>query len=138
MTKRTAMLMAAGLVLALLGGSVALSFGLSGGTTASADPSSEPERVVRTIHRTVRLERPAKDRPVEVVTVATGSTAPIATAAPDVADDHEGEAYDDHEGDDDHEAYDDDHEGEDREDPGDDDHQDGSYDDDHEELGDDD
>ena len=37
MTKRTAMLMAAGVVAALLGGSVALSFGLSGGGTATAE-----------------------------------------------------------------------------------------------------
>ena len=70
MTKRTAMLMAAGVVLALLGGSVALSFSLAGNQTAEAGPRKASERVVRTIHRTIRVEKQAKgSAPVKVVTL---------------------------------------------------------------------
>ena len=70
MTKRTAMLMAAGVVLALLGGSVALSFSLAGNQTAEAGPREASEPIVRTIHRTIRVEKQAKgSAPVKVVTL---------------------------------------------------------------------
>ena len=78
MTKRSAMLMAAGLVGALLVGAAALSFGLSGGGAAVAETKA-PDPIVRTIHRTVRVEKDAKpaDQPVQVVQVGS---APVSTA----------------------------------------------------------
>lgn len=73
MTKRTAMLMAAGVVVALLGGSLALAFGLSGNTAAVADTPAKREPIVRTIHRTVTVDKQAKgsDQPVRVVTLSS-------------------------------------------------------------------
>jgi hypothetical protein len=68
MTKRAAMLMAAGVVLALFGGSVALSFGLAGDRTAQAG-SNASEPIVRTIHRTIRVEKQAQASPMTVVTL---------------------------------------------------------------------
>ena len=84
MTKRTAMLMAAGVVAALLGGSVALSFGLSGGVTATADTPKRLDPIVRTVHRTVRVEKEAKGstEPVQVITV---SSDPVETEVDDDA-----------------------------------------------------
>lgn len=96
MTKRTAMLMAAGVVLALLGGSVALSFGLSGNQAAEAGPGRASEPIVRTIHRTVRVEKQAKgsDRPVQVVTLqAPASDQP--SSSDDVLDDDDRYGHDD-------------------------------------------
>lgn len=73
MTKRTAMLMAAGVVVALLGGSLALAFGLSGNTAAVADTPAKRDPIVRTIHRTVTVDKQAKgsDQPVRVVTLSS-------------------------------------------------------------------
>ncbi len=73
MTKRTAMLMAAGVVLALFGGSVALSFGLAGNGAAEAGQrAGRKEPIVRTIERTIRVEKRAKDdrSRTQVITVA--------------------------------------------------------------------
>lgn len=100
MTKRTAMLMAAGVVLALLGGSVALSIGLSGNGTAEAGTRTR-DPIVRTIHRTVRVERQAKgsDRAVQVVTLQAPSSEQT-SSSPD--DDAYGDGtYEDHGSDDD-------------------------------------
>ena len=107
MTKRTAMLMAAGVVLALLGGSVALSFGLSGNQAAEAGPGKASKPIVRTIHRTVRVEKQAKgsDRPVRVVTLQ----APVSdqpSSSDDVWDDDDAYEHDDAYEDDD-DAYED-------------------------------
>jgi len=84
MTKRTAMLMAAGVVAALLGGSVALSFGLSGGGTATAETPKRLAPIVRTVHRTVRVEKEAKGstEPIQVITV---SSDPVQTGVDDDA-----------------------------------------------------
>ena len=85
MTKRTAMLMAAGVVAALFAGSIALAFGLSGNTAASADPPKTLDPIVRTIHRTVRVEKDAKpaNPPVEVVTLSSDPTPVDAVSADD-------------------------------------------------------
>ncbi len=117
MTKRTAMLMAAGVVAALFAGSVALAFGLSGNQAATAD-SPKPDPIVRTVHRTVRVDKDAKpaDRPVQVVTLGADPASVDAVSSGDDADDDgsDDDAYED-------DAYEDD------------DHDDGSYeDDDHE------
>lgn len=105
MTKRTAMLMAAGVVLALLGGSVALSFGLSGNQTAEAGAREPSKPIVRTIHRTVRVEKQAKgsDRSVQVVTLqAPASPTEQPSSSDDAWDDddayeHQDDAYEDDE-----------------------------------------
>lgn len=121
MTKRSAMLMAAGLVMALLGGSVALSFGLSGGTTATADMRTRPEPIVRTITRTVRVEKDAKpaDRPVQVITLGSTSSqsAPSDDSMQTQSDDdtYEDDAHEDDEYEDDDSYEDEDHEDEDHE-----------------------
>lgn len=102
MTKRSAMLMAAGLVAALLVGATALSFGLSGGGSAQAETTT-PDPIVRTIHRTVTVEKDAKGTtaPVEVVRVASDPTQSTTVSFDDGSDgyEHEDEGYeDDHEG----------------------------------------
>ncbi len=116
MTKRSAMLVAAGLVAALLGGATALSFGLSGSGTAQAETTA-PEPIVRTIERTITVEKDAKakQQPVQVVEVtsdpASGSTVSSTDAShSDDAYEHDGsdDSYE-HEGEDD--GYEDDHDG---------------------------
>jgi len=116
MTKRAAMLMAAGLVAALAAGAMALSFGLAGNGTAQAE-TKDPKPIVRTIHRTVTVEKPAKatDKPVQVIQLAsapassTGSSdgsddaleqqegSDDAYESEDHAEDHEDDGYADHE-----------------------------------------
>jgi hypothetical protein len=102
------MLVAGGLVAALMVGAAALSFGLSGNGTAQAETKA-PDPIVRTIHRTVRVEKDAKaaQQPVQVVRVASTS-APTMAASPQggFEDEHEGEFEDEHEG-----EFEDEHEG---------------------------
>jgi hypothetical protein len=77
MTKRSAMLIAAGLVAALGVGTMALSIGLSGNGTAAASDARKQDPIVRTIHRTVTVEKKAKgDGAVQVITLdaTSGST----------------------------------------------------------------
>ncbi len=70
MTKRSAMLIAAGLVAALGVGTMALSIGLSGNGTAAASDAKKQDPIVRTIHRTVTVEKKAKgDGAVQVITL---------------------------------------------------------------------
>ncbi|HEU4354278.1 MAG TPA: hypothetical protein VFT27_01690 [Actinomycetota bacterium] len=69
MTKRKAMLLAAGLVASLLGGAVAMALGLSGAGSAVADTPKRLDPIVKVRERTVKIEKQAKgsDRPVQVV-----------------------------------------------------------------------
>lgn len=69
MTKRKAMVLAAGLVASLLGGAVAMALGLSGAGSAVADTPKRLDPIVRVRERTVKVEKQAKgsDRPVQVV-----------------------------------------------------------------------
>lgn len=73
MTKRKAMLLAAGLVLSLLGGAVAMALGLSGGGSAVADTPKRLEPIVKVRERTVKVEKKAKgsNQPVQVVNLGT-------------------------------------------------------------------
>jgi hypothetical protein len=106
MTKRTAMVMAAGVVAALLGGSLALAFGLSGNTAAVADTPARQDPIVRTIHRTVTVDRQARgsDQPVQVVTL---SSDPASSTDPSEGDDSfEGESDDQYESEDQDESED--------------------------------
>jgi hypothetical protein len=108
MTKRTAMLMAAGVVVALLGGSLALAFGLSGNTAAVADTAAKSDPIVRTIHRTVRVDKQAKpsDQPVQVITLSssTSSSDPSQSESDDAFEDSQSD--DQYEGDDQYESED--------------------------------
>jgi hypothetical protein len=77
MTKRSAMLIAAGLAAALGVGTMALSIGLSGNGTAAASDTKKQDPIVRTIHRTVTVEKKAKtEGAVQVITLdaTSGST----------------------------------------------------------------
>ncbi len=108
MTKRKAMLLAAGLVASLLGGAVAMALGLSGGGTAVADSPKRMEPIVKVRERTVKVEKKAKgsSQPVQVVNLGSG-TAPQQSGDDSV--EHESESYEDE----DHESED--HESEDQE-----------------------
>lgn len=117
MTKRAAMLMAAGLVAALAVGATALSFGLGGNGQVQAG-TKDLEPIVRTVRRTVTVEKPAKgaDQPVQVIQVASAPASDL--SADDDAfedgfedDDHGFESEDDHA--DDHHEDGDDHEDDD-------------------------
>jgi hypothetical protein len=139
MTKRTAMLMAAGVVAALFAGSVALAFGLSGTTAATADTPAKLDPIVRTVHRTVRVEKEAKpaDQPVQVVTLGS-DPAPVETVSTDDdafedADDafeDEDDAFEDEDHEDDGSEDHDDDGSEDHEDDGSEDHDDDGFEDD--------
>jgi len=83
-TKRAAMLMAAGLVAALAVGAMALSFGLTGNGPVQAEMKDQ-KPIVRTVHRTVTVEKPAKkaQEPVQVIQLAS-SPAPSTTSGGDL------------------------------------------------------
>ena len=122
MNKRSAIVVALGLVAALVIGGVGFAVGMTGPAPSVASVR-QPAPTVRTIHRTVTVHRPAS-------TSAFATGTPSATAAGSGAttdgwddegwddedgweDDHEGDDHgSDHEGDD-HEG--DDHEGDDHE-----------------------
>jgi len=96
MTKRSAMVMAAGLVAALMAGAMALSFGLSGSGTAQAETKA-PEPIVRTIHRTVTVEKDAKpaEQQVQVVQVASAPTSSDVSGSDDAYQGESDDAYED-------------------------------------------
>jgi hypothetical protein len=74
MNKRSAMAIAAGMVVALMVGAAAVSIGLGGpGTAAAGTARAAGNPVVRTSHRTVTIHKPAKDSPAPR-TVVIGST----------------------------------------------------------------
>lgn len=100
MTKRSAILMAAGLVAALTVGAAALSFGLSGSGTAQAETKA-PDPVVRTIHRTITVEKDAKpaEQQVQVVRLAS-APAPAAVSGSDAMSEGENDDAYEHEGED--------------------------------------
>jgi hypothetical protein len=60
MKKRSAILMAAGLVVALVAGAVAMTIGFSGTGTAEAGSRAKRDPVVRTIRRTITVHKDAK------------------------------------------------------------------------------
>jgi hypothetical protein len=101
------MLMAAGVALALLGGSVALSFSLSGNQTAEAGARKASKPIVRTIHRTIRVEKQAKgsDRTVRVVTLQAPTSSSDQPSTSSGSYEHEDDAYE-HDDDDSYEHHD--------------------------------
>lgn len=112
MTKRAAMLTAAGLVAALAFGAMALSFGLAGNDPVQAGPK-DPKPIVRTVRRTVTVEKPAKtaQQPVQVVRLSSASVPSTNSAvAPNTTSDEgsEDESFEDGS----HEDHEDEHQGE--------------------------
>jgi hypothetical protein len=109
MNKRSAMVVAAGLVAALLAGGVALSFSLAGGTAAAQD-GGRVKPIVKTERRTVTIHKKAEAKPAEVVTISTSASGSAsATTGSDDAfeaeresehddDAFEHDAFDDHSG----------------------------------------
>lgn len=118
MNKRSAMLMAAGLVLTLIVGGVAMSIGLTGPTSSEATPRAERRRaaapIVKTVKHTVTVHKRGSAAP------ATGTGTSGSTSAGSVT----GSTGDDHgsDGDDDHGEDHGDHGSDDSDDHDDDDH----------------
>jgi hypothetical protein len=80
MNKRSAMVVAGGLVAALVSAIGAISAGLAGRTSLEAQSPSAVKPIVKTIHRTVTVHGKPKQpiAPVQVVSAAPGSTGPSA------------------------------------------------------------
>jgi len=80
MNKRSAMLMAAGLVLTLVVGGVAISAGLTGPTASAATPRvvqhHHRKPIVKTFHKTITVHKQAPSS--GAVTYAAPATAPTA------------------------------------------------------------
>jgi hypothetical protein len=128
MNKRSAITIAAGMVLTLIVAAAAIAMGVTGPTQASAETSqapAQPSPRVKTITHTIKVEKPGDRLPGAVVTIE--GTTPAATSAASVSDDdavedgvddHGEDAddlWDDH-GDDDHDVWDDHDGGEDHDD----------------------
>ncbi len=98
MNKRSAVLIAAGLVLTLAIGGLAVSLGLTGPTPVNAAGPVRPERVVKVESRTVTIHRKAESRPPRA-TITLSAPA----ADPSMGDDsddgyeseHESESHED-------------------------------------------
>jgi hypothetical protein len=103
MNKRSAMLIAAGLVLTLGIGGLAVSLGLTGPAAVNAADAARAERVVRVERRTVTVDRTA-DAAAGAATQMSLSS-PTSVDPDDVGEDHGSE--DDHGFDDQDEAEDD-------------------------------
>jgi hypothetical protein len=107
MKKRSAMLIAAGLVAALLAGGTALSFSLADGPAAARERTIRP--IVKTRHRTITVHKRAEADPERVVTIvsqpstSTNGSVDVASASSDDAEqefegeDHEDDQYAEHE-----------------------------------------
>jgi hypothetical protein len=87
--KRSAVLIAAGLVLTLGIGGLAVSLGLTGPTPVNALETAQPERVVKVERRTVTIHRKAKAS--SAATVVLSAPAPGSGMGDDSGDGYEGE-----------------------------------------------
>ena len=85
MSKRSAVMVAAGLVLSLIVGGLAVAVGLTGPTVSNAvartERRSASDPVVRTVRRTVTVHRKAEAKPAEVVQIAAQSSATGSTVS---------------------------------------------------------
>jgi len=105
MNKRSAMLMAAGLVLTLIVGGVAMSTGLTGPTPSRAAPRAERRQttapIVKTVKRTVTVHKQGSATPAPATSTATGSpgSTSVGSLSGSTDDDH-GSDSDDAEGED--------------------------------------
>lgn len=97
MNKRSALLIAAGLVLTLGIGGLAVSLGLTGPTPLDAVETARPERVVKVERRTVTVHRKAKVP--SPTTVVLSAPAPGSTMGDDSSEgdesEHESESHED-------------------------------------------
>ena len=127
MNKRSAMLMAAGLVLTLIVGGVAMSIGLTGPTSSEATPRAERRRtaapIVKTVKHTVTVHKRGSATPATGTGTSGSNSAGSVTGSTD--DDHGSD------GDDDHGEDHGDHGSDDSDDHGDDHGDDDDHDDDH-------
>ena len=89
MNKRSAVLIAAGLVLTLGIGGLAVSLGLTGPTPVNAVETARPERVVKVERRTVTVHRKAKAP--SAATVVLSAPAPGSGMGEATEDGYEGE-----------------------------------------------
>ena len=130
MNKRSAMLMAAGLVLTLIVGGVAMSIGLTGPTSSEATPRAERHRaaapIVKTVKHTVTVHKRGSAAPATGTGTSGSNSAGSVTGSTDddhgSDDDGHGEDHTDH-GSDDSDDHDDDHgHGDDRDNQDHDDH----------------
>jgi hypothetical protein len=117
MNKRSAIVVALGLVAALVIGGVGFTMGITGPAPSLASVG-QPAPKVRTVHRTVTVHRPAGS-PTTVAGAASASTAGMSGSSGDWDDDgwdDEGwddEGWDDHEGEHRGSEHETDHEGSD-------------------------
>jgi len=103
MNKRSAILVAAGVVAAMFAGALALTSSTTPAAVASTSNAKETPRV-RVIERTRTIHRQAKPAPAVVTTIAAPATS--STGSFD-DDDHGDDAFEsEHESDDDHESDD--------------------------------
>jgi hypothetical protein len=128
MNKRSALMVAAGLVLTLIVGGIAVAVGMTGPTVSSAVPRAErrsaQEPIVRTVRRTVTVHKKAEAKPGQVVQVA----APASTSSASTDESYADESYADESHEDD--SYEDEDEAEDHEDEDEEDHDEDDGDDD--------
>ena len=127
MNKRSAMLMAAGLVLTLIVGGVAMSVGLTGPTPSGATPRAEQRQtatpIIKTVRHTVTVHKRGSVTPA-TGTSGSGSAGSVSGSTGDDrgSDSHDGQGEDHGEhGDDDRMGEDGDH-GDDHSGDNDDDH----------------
>lgn len=129
MNRRSAITIAAGLVLTMVVAGGAIALGMTGPSQATAADPAQPTSVtrpspeVRTITRTVRVERGDEDGAVAVAAADTGSATASPATAPSPWDDdarHDDDDLDDDHGDDDDDDHDADDDSDDRSDTDDD------------------
>lgn len=139
MNKRSAMLVAAGLVLTLVVGGVAVAVGMTGPDASSAQPRLTQHKknkpIIKTTKKTVTVHKKAPAQAGTVVTVPAASTGTVSSSSSgssyDDSDDSSssGGTYGDDDHGDDHEEGDD-HEGGSDEEPSDDGGDSGEFEDD--------
>jgi len=94
MNRKSAMVIASGLVLALLAGVAAVSLTLDGGSVTAASPiTHQVKPIVRTERRTVTIHKKAKATPGSQTIVRVPSSQPASESAGSFGDDRfEGES----------------------------------------------
>jgi len=96
MNKRSAMLVAAGLVLTLVVGGVAVAVGMTGPEASSAQPQLTQHKknkpIIKTTKKTVTVHKKAKAQAGTVVTVPAASTGTVSSSS---AGSSSGSSYDD-------------------------------------------
>jgi hypothetical protein len=103
MNKRSAMVIAGGLVAALVSAVGAISASFTSGTPAQAQPTAALQPKVRTITRTITIHKKPKHQsaaPVQVITVGPstqGSSAPVTVSSGSLSSGHGSDDEGEHE-----------------------------------------